>query len=230
MNVLVIANNTRAGDILGGSDSPRRVAVGDVLEVIPLAVVAERVPGAGIDDPGRNRVDPYRSEFDGQPAGEEVDGAIGDTHPEIADVELEGVHAREQHERAARIDLRGKVFGQHGGADDLGVKRPLQVVALQVVQFSASAGRGGRHHVIDGAHPVGEGGDRLVVGEVDDLSGDIAAAVGAGELGLIASGRDDPRAFRLRQQSDRARDPAAAPDHHDGLVPQRVTHRAFTPP
>src|SRR6202012_6225855 len=91
-----------AGHILGRPDSPRRVSGGDVLEIFPLAVLAHRVPGAGIDDPGRYRIDAYRGEFDGQPAGKEVHCAIGDTDSEVADVVFEGVHPREQYERAAR--------------------------------------------------------------------------------------------------------------------------------
>src|SRR5271157_4436842 len=79
--------------------------------------------------------------------------------------------------------------------------------------------------MIDGAYAVSEGGDRFVVGDVDDLGADMTAGVGADEFCLIASGHDDQRAFRLRQQSNCPPYPAAAPDHHDGLVPQRVTHR-----
>jgi hypothetical protein len=86
--------------------------------------------------------------------------------------------------------------------------------------------------MIDGAHPVGEGGDRYIVGEVDSLSFDVTAVVGGRELGFVPSGRDDPCAFRLCQQSDRTRNPAATADHQDGLVLQRVTHPhpSFAPP
>ena len=64
--------------------------------------------------------------------GEMVDGAVGDANPQIADIELECVHAREQHERATGIHLLCKVFGEHGGPDDLGVERQLQILALEV--------------------------------------------------------------------------------------------------
>jgi hypothetical protein len=110
------------------------------------------------------------------------------------------------------------------GADHLGVKRQLQVMALQVDQLSTSAGRRGRHHVIHLAHPLGERGDRRIVGYVDSLSGDVVVAVSAGELALVSARHDDPRTFRLRQRRHRTRDPAAASDHHDCLVPQRVAH------
>ena len=83
--------------------------------------------------------------------------------------------------------------------------------------------------MIDGAHPVNECGDRVIVGDVDDLGDDIGVAVGVREFCLIASGHGHPRAFRPRQQSDGARYPAAPPQHHDPLVPQRNTHRARTP-
>jgi hypothetical protein len=52
--------------------------------------------------------------------------------------------------------------------------------------------------VIDGAHSVRKGGNRLVVGEVDNLSGDVTAAVVSGQVGLIPSGHDDARPFGLR--------------------------------
>jgi hypothetical protein len=67
----------------------------------------------------------------------------------------------------ALIHLGRKVFGQHDGADDLGVKRQLQILAFQLRQLSWASGRGGRHHVIDGAHPVGEGGNRVRAEAVD---------------------------------------------------------------
>jgi hypothetical protein len=74
---------------------------------------------------------------------QEVDGAVGDTHSEIADVVLEGVHSRKQHKRAPWVDLRRKVFGEHCWPDDLGIEGRPQVVALQFGQISAGTGRGG---------------------------------------------------------------------------------------
>lgn len=49
------------GHVLGCSDAPRGVAAADVLKVVPLSVFAKRVPGAGVDDAGRDRVDPDRA-------------------------------------------------------------------------------------------------------------------------------------------------------------------------
>lgn len=69
--------------------------------------------------------------------------------------------------------------------------------------------------MIDESHPLGEAGDRSIVGNVYHLGGDIAAAVGTGKSGLIPSCHDDPRALGLRQQGDRAGDPGAASDDHD---------------
>src|ERR1700722_7558084 len=45
----------RVGDVIGGSDSPSRVAGSDVLGGLPLTVLTQCVPCAGIDHPGRNR-------------------------------------------------------------------------------------------------------------------------------------------------------------------------------
>src|ERR1700758_1700752 len=64
-------------NIVRGSDSPYRIAGGDVPEVIPLAVVAKGVPSARIDYSRRDGVDSDRRQFDGQPAGKKVDSAIG---------------------------------------------------------------------------------------------------------------------------------------------------------
>jgi hypothetical protein len=46
--------------------------------------------------------------------------------------------------------------------------------------------------VIDGAHAVGEGGDRR---GVDDFSGDVGNVVSGDEFGLVAPRNDDSRAF-----------------------------------
>jgi hypothetical protein len=69
------------------------------------------------------------------------------------------------------------------------------------------------------ADAVGEGGDRLIVGDVDDLGGDVGAAVGPDKFGRVPPRHDDPRALRLREQGDGARDATAASDHQDRLVP-----------
>ena len=85
--------------------------------------------------------------------------------------------------------------------------------------------------MVDGAHTFGEGGDRRVVGDVDDLGGDARIVVGVGELAPVTAGDDDSRALRSCQQRDGAGDPAAAPDHHNRLVLQRGTHcRVPQPP
>jgi hypothetical protein len=83
--------------------------------------------------------------------------------------------------------------------------------------------------VVHRANVAGEGGDRLVVCDVDILRGDVAGGVGALQFGLVSTGYDDARAFRLRKQGDCTGKPAAASDHHDCLVPQRITHRALAP-
>jgi hypothetical protein len=41
--------------------------------------------------------------------------------------------------------------------------------------------------MIDGSHPLGEGGDRGVVCDVDDLGGDARLGVGGSELALVAA-------------------------------------------
>jgi hypothetical protein len=47
--------------------------------------------------------------------------------------------------------------------------------------------------MINGTHPLGEGGDSGVVCDVDDLNGDAWIVVGAGQLVLVAAGDDDAR-------------------------------------
>jgi hypothetical protein len=101
------------------------------------------------------------------------------------------MNPREQHERAAPVDLRRKVLSQHGGADDLGVEGLQQVLTLQVLQLSAGAGRRRGHHMIQPADPAGERGDRLVVGDVKGFDADVGVVIGSGEFRFIASCDDD---------------------------------------
>jgi hypothetical protein len=143
-------------------------------------------------------VDPDWREFNREPTAQEVDSAVGDAHAEISDVVLEGMHTREQHERAARVDLRHKVFSEHSRPDDLGVERLQQVLTLQVGQLSTGTGRRGRHHMVHRAHPVGERGDRSVVGDVHDLCADPGVSevgVRVGEFGSASSSDDDSRSL-----------------------------------
>src|SRR5580693_1571501 len=56
-----------AGNVVRRSDTPRRIAGTDVFEIVTLSFCAKRIPGAGVDDPRRDGVDPYRGELDRQP-------------------------------------------------------------------------------------------------------------------------------------------------------------------
>ena len=47
--------------------------------------------------------------------------------------------------------------------------------------------------MIDRTHPVGERGDRRVVGDIHDVGGDTWVVVGGGELVLVAARYHDPR-------------------------------------
>ena len=89
---------------------------------------------------------------------------------------------------------------------------------------AAGARRGGRDEVVDGADPLGQRGDRRVVGEVDGLDAD----AGVGRVGL-ARGAPALRPATITfapvgagRLGDAARDPAAAADHQHGLVVQEA--------
>jgi hypothetical protein len=65
-------------------------------------------------------------------------------------------------------------------ADHLGVERQPDSVPVQVGDATTGTGRGGGHHVVDGAEPLAESGDGRLVVEVDDLGADTRLAdVGA---------------------------------------------------
>ncbi len=51
------------------------------------------------------------------------------------------------------------------------------------------------------------------------------SVVCVGEFGLIPAGDDDPRTFVVREQRYGTGNAAAPPDHHNGFVLQRITHR-----
>ena len=54
---------------------------------------------------------------------------------------------------------------------------------------------------------------------------DVDAVVRVGELGFVAAGDDDARAFVVGEQRYGAGNAAAPADHHNGFVLQRITHR-----
>src|SRR6202040_3755100 len=101
------------GHVLNRPDTAGGIAGTDVFEVAALAIFTPRVPRPRVDDAGGYGVYADRRELDRQPAGEKVDGSVGDANPQISDIELECVHAREQYERATGIHLLGQVFGEH---------------------------------------------------------------------------------------------------------------------
>jgi hypothetical protein len=47
-------------DVVGGSYPPRGVTGADIGEVVGLVLLAERIPDTGVDDAGRDGVDPDR--------------------------------------------------------------------------------------------------------------------------------------------------------------------------
>jgi hypothetical protein len=126
---------------------------------------------------------------------------------------------------AAFVHAWGQVLGQHERADDLGVERPPDRVPVQVGDPAPGARGRGRHHVIDRAEPLAEGGDRDLVGQVNGLGGDpgLGGVSGAQRFG-VAAGRDDLRAGLAGGQGDRSGEAAAAPDDQHGLVLQRAVH------
>jgi hypothetical protein len=104
------------------------------------------------------------------------------------------------------------------------VRKPF-VMANSTAPDTSWRGRRGRHDVVDGTHSLGERADRCVVGDVDSFGGDVVSVVRVGELGLIPACDDDPRTFVVREQRYGTGNAAAAPDHHNGFVLQRITHR-----
>ena len=77
-------------DVLDRSDAAHGVSLLQTLEVVPLALLAQTVPGTGVDHTRRDRVHADGGEFQGQGPGEEVDRSIGDGDPQVADRRFEG--------------------------------------------------------------------------------------------------------------------------------------------
>jgi hypothetical protein len=75
--------------------------------------------------------------------------------------------------------------------------------------------------VVDRPEPLAEGGDRLLVGQVDGLGADPRLpGVGVGQLLLIAAGGGDVSAGVPGGEGDRASDPAPPHDDEHFLIMQ----------
>lgn len=75
--------------------------------------------------------------------------------------------------------------------------------------------------MVQRAQPLTERGDRLLVGEVDELGGDARfVGVGGGESVGVAPGGDDPGAGVARGKHHRLGDTVAPSDHDNGPIAQ----------
>jgi hypothetical protein len=80
---------------------PIRPAGADAGEVVGLPLLAERVPGAGVDHSGRHRVDPDRRQFQGEGTGQGVGDGVSNRHGHGTNGDFGRADAREDDERAA---------------------------------------------------------------------------------------------------------------------------------
>jgi hypothetical protein len=73
-------------------------------------------------------------------------------------------------------------------------------------------------HMVDGSHPIGERGDRHVIGNVDRLRGDAVVVVCRGECRPAAARDHDTRTFGPGQHRHGACDPACPPYNDQTLT------------
>jgi hypothetical protein len=86
----------------------------------------------------------------------------------------------------------GEVLGQEQGSGHLGIERGIHEACGQVPVAATGAGRSRRHDVVNLCDPIGQGGDRGLVGHVDALNVETGAGVRAGQIVRVAPGCDNP--------------------------------------
>jgi hypothetical protein len=202
----------------------RQVGAADVLEVVALAPLAQRIPRAGVNDTRRDRVDPDRGQLDCQRTRQKVDRAVGDRYPEKTDVDFERGKSREKYERPALFDLCREVFRQHQWPDHLGIKRFQQTRTLQRMKSSPCARRNRRHDMVNKPYSPRKGRNRRIIGHVHSLGIDTWVLVSGCQSGLIAAGDNDSSALRTSYNRDSTRNPTPLPHDNNGLTPQRLAH------
>src|SRR5580658_4006897 len=123
------------------------------------------------------------------------------------------------------IHARREVLGQHQRADHLGVEREPDGVPVEVSETAAGTRRRRRDDMVDCAEPLGDGGDRRLVGEVDHLGGDVALPlVLGGECSRVAVGDYDRRPCVAGGEGEGAGNAAPTTDDEDGLVLEWSVH------
>ena len=125
------------------------------------------------------------------------------------------------HERPALAHPGRQMLGQHQRAEHLDVERQPERVPVQVGDPAPGPGGGGRDHLVDRAEPLAEGGDGLLVGQVDGLGADPGfPGVRARELLLVTARGDDVSAGVTGGEGNRAGDPAPPSDDEHFLIMQ----------
>jgi hypothetical protein len=204
----------RAGNVVGGPDPPDRIAGADIGEVVGLALVAEGIPGASVDDAGEMAFTRIGASSRARERANVSAAALVIATAMVPTVIFVAATPEQMTSEPPSVIRGAKCLAS--------IRGPITLVSND--SRTASRPRSAMRPRAR-AEPSAEAGDRVIVGEVDIVSADAWLADVRGLKDLrIAACRHHAGSLVTRGERDGPGEPAAAPDDQHGLVLQESGH------